>query len=114
MRRHPEIMKRCPQCLRDYYDDSLSYCFDDGAPLLEGSEAEPPTAIIADGRSSPSLPGSRSDPSSVPARSIAVLPFSHLSSDPDDEHFCDGLTEELLNALARVEDLKVAARTSSF
>ena len=43
-----------------------------------------------------------------------MLPFSHLSSDPGDEHFCDGLSEELLNALARVEDLKVAARTSSF
>ena len=107
-------MKRCPQCQRDYYDDSLSYCFDDGTPLLEGAAAEPPTAIITDGRSSPSVPSSQSETSSVPARSIAVLPFSHLSSDPGDEHFCDGLSEELLNALARVEDLKVAARTSSF
>jgi len=32
-------MKRCPQCRRDYYDDSLMYCLDDGAALLEGREA---------------------------------------------------------------------------
>lgn len=46
--------------------------------------------------------------------SIAVLPFAHMSSDPDDEYFCDGLAEELINALAKIEDLKVAARTSAF
>ena len=46
--------------------------------------------------------------------SIAVLPFANMSEDPSDEYFSDGLTEELLNALARVPDLKVAARTSSF
>ena len=96
-------MKRCPQCRRDYYDDSLSYCLDDGSALLEGptSMDEPATAII-------------SGKHEAPARSIAVLPFAHLSSDPDDEYFCDGLAEELLNALARIDDLKVAARTSSF
>jgi adenylate cyclase len=49
-----------------------------------------------------------------PSTSIAVLPFAHLSSDPDDEYFCDGLAEELINALARIEKLKVVARTSAF
>jgi TolB-like protein len=47
-------------------------------------------------------------------RSIAVLPFVNMSSDPEQEWFADGLTEELLNALARAPDLLVAARTSSF
>ncbi|HEY0657910.1 MAG TPA: protein kinase, partial [Pyrinomonadaceae bacterium] len=46
--------------------------------------------------------------------SIAVLPFSNLSNDVDNEYFCDGLAEELLNALSKIEDLKVAARTSAF
>lgn len=46
--------------------------------------------------------------------SIAVLPFLSLSDDPAGERFADGLTEELLNGLAGVEDLRVAARTSSF
>ncbi len=46
--------------------------------------------------------------------SIAVLPFVNMSADPENEYFCDGLSEELLNALTRIEDLKVAARTSAF
>lgn len=52
---------------------------------------------------------------SVPnVRSIAVLPFVNMSSDEDQEWFSDGLTEEILNALARTPDLLVTARTSSF
>ncbi len=46
--------------------------------------------------------------------SIAVLPFVDMSADQDQEYFSDGLSEELLNALAKVEDMKVAGRTSSF
>ena len=40
-------MKRCPQCRRDYYDDSLSYCLEDGAVLLSGLPDEPVTAILS-------------------------------------------------------------------
>jgi TolB-like protein/class 3 adenylate cyclase/Tfp pilus assembly protein PilF len=46
--------------------------------------------------------------------SIAVLPFLNLSADKDNEYFSDGITEELLNALAKVEGLLVTSRTSSF
>ena len=46
--------------------------------------------------------------------SIAVLPFRNISSDPDNEFFCDGITEEIINALAKVEQLRVTSRTSSF
>jgi TolB-like protein/Tfp pilus assembly protein PilF len=49
-----------------------------------------------------------------PAHSIAVLPFVNMSGDPKQEYFSDGLSEELLNSLATVHDLQVAARTSSF
>ena len=47
-------------------------------------------------------------------KSIAVLPFVNMSSDPEQEYFSDGISEELLNGLAKIETLKVAARTSSF
>jgi len=47
-------------------------------------------------------------------KSIAVLPFVNMSSDQENEYFSDGLSEELLNLLAKVDGLKVAARTSSF
>ena len=43
-----------------------------------------------------------------------MLPFVNISNDPDNEYFCDGLAEELLNALSKIEALHVAARTSSF
>ena len=46
--------------------------------------------------------------------SIAVLPFVNLSADPENGYFCDGMTEEILNALSAVPSLRVAARTSSF
>ncbi len=48
------------------------------------------------------------------AKSVAVLPFANMSSDPEQEYFSDGLADTVLDALAQVSDLKVAARTSSF
>ncbi|MGI9222737.1 MAG: tetratricopeptide repeat protein [Woeseiaceae bacterium] len=47
-------------------------------------------------------------------KSIAVLPFVNMSSDEEQEYFSDGITEEILNSLAGVKELKVAGRTSSF
>ena len=49
-----------------------------------------------------------------PRHSIAVLPFMNLSGDAGQEYFSDGLTEELLNSLAQINELQVAARTSAF
>ena len=50
----------------------------------------------------------------VDAQSIAVLPFTNMSGDANNDYFSDGITEEILHALAQVPDLKVAGRTSSF
>jgi TolB-like protein/Flp pilus assembly protein TadD len=55
----------------------------------------------------------RGGTSSTPA-SIAILPFVNMSDDPENEYFSDGITEELINALAKVRGLKVPARTSVF
>ncbi len=57
----------------------------------------------------PLVPAGPADP-----RSIAVLPFANMSPDPEDAYFADGLAEELLNVLARIADLKVTSRSSSF
>jgi TolB-like protein len=56
----------------------------------------------------------RTGPGARSYDSIAVLPFVNMSEDPDNQYFSDGLAEELISALAGVEDLKVAGRTSSF
>jgi len=52
--------------------------------------------------------------SAISENSIAVLPFINLSAEKDNEYFSDGITEELLNALAKVDGLLVTSRTSSF
>jgi TolB-like protein/thioredoxin-like negative regulator of GroEL len=68
---------------------------------IEESQSAKSTALVA-----------RTDP--PPARSIAVLPFVNMSSDPEQEFFSDGLSEELLNLLAKIPELQVASRTSAF
>jgi TolB-like protein/Flp pilus assembly protein TadD len=50
---------------------------------------------------------------SIPAKSIAVLPFDNLSRDPDNAYFCEGVQDEILTRLAKIGDLKVISRTST-
>lgn len=47
-------------------------------------------------------------------KSIAVLPFTNMSADPEQEYFCEGMAEEIINALTRIKDMRVVARTSAF
>jgi len=65
----------------------------------------------------PAPPASQSAPANTfnpPPHSIAVLPFVNMSGEKEQEYFSDGLTEELLNSLAAINGLQVAARTSAF
>jgi len=75
------------------------------APVEATAPAPPPPVVYA-------VPVAPAAP--VDSRSIAVLPFANLSPEPDNAYFADGMAEELLNVLARIEGLKVASRTSSF
>jgi len=59
-------------------------------------------------------PAAGAPAAAAPEKSIAVLPFTDMSPGHDQEYFSDGIAEELLNALAKLRDLKVAGRTSSF
>lgn len=56
----------------------------------------------------------RTEPSADAPKTIAVLPFVNMSSDAEQEYFSDGLSEELLNLLTKIPELRLAARTSSF
>ena len=58
--------------------------------------------------------GTDPDSASAPMQSIAVLPFVNMSSDPEQEWFGDGISEELLNLLSSIEGVRVTSRTSSF
>ena len=59
-------------------------------------------------------PSDLSASSNQTKKSVAVLPFVNMSSDVENEYFADGITEEILNALVKFDDLMVTARTSSF
>ena len=74
--------------------------------------SEPAPASQATASPAPAAPVRRTGP--IDPHSIAVLPFANLSPAADDAYFSDGLSEELLNVLARIEGLKVTSRTSSF
>src|SRR5207248_8768253 len=57
--------------------------------------------------------GSQASSSSIPEKSIAVLPFENRSRDPDNAYFADGIQDEILTRLAKIADLKVISRTST-
>ncbi len=104
-------MKRCPKCQHTYTDETIKFCRHDGMPLTsELSSDFSETQIL------PSASRSVESPTQLlhHTPSIAVLPFANMSAGSENEYFCDGLAEELLNALAKIENLKVAARTSAF
>jgi TolB-like protein len=71
-----------------------------GTWFLRGNRVENPAAAVT--------------PGPVADKTLAVLPFVNLSSDPEQEYFSDGLTEEILNQLAQIKALRVTGRTSSF
>jgi TolB-like protein len=95
----------------------LSWIFDVGPGGIhrEAVSAEAASSASADVVSTPASPAvSIGTAPEIPHKSIAVLPFADLSPTRDQEYFSDGMAEEILNALVKLKDLKVAGRTSSF
>ena len=101
----------------------LLWRFQRAAPSSSGPDAvsSPDAAQRNPGKTTPdSIAGATSSglraasATPIPAKSIAVLPFVNMSGDPKNDYFSDGITEEILDALAQVPNLKVAARTSAF
>src|SRR5262249_56726516 len=77
------------------------------------SSAQSRPALKAPGWSTP--PGmTTSSVATASTKSIAVLPFVNMSADPENEYVTDGIAEEIINALTKVQALRVASRTSSF
>ncbi len=81
-----------------------------GALFFLGRDRQPPAEALHP----PAASGAADSAAEIDPHSIAVLPFVNMSSDKEQEYFSDGISEELMNLLAKVPQLKVAARTSSF
>lgn len=104
-------------------DDALTTCIQELRRVL-GDDAKRPKFIETRHRRGYQFTAAisrESSPASVPApgtgqaiASIAVLPFADMSPNHDQEYLCEGLAEELINALTQVDGLRVAARTASF
>lgn len=85
---------------------------DDDAPPVEPAVAAAGAAGVTTAATAAESP--TADTPAPPKASVAVLPFVNMSGDKENEYFSDGLSEELLNVLSKIGELKVAARTSSF
>lgn len=95
--RFAAVVERCLQRdPRRRYPDAASLLDDLNAIDLQAAAAPPQASLL------PAVP------------SIAVLPFVDMSPDKNQEFFCEGIAEELIHALARIQDLRVVARTSAF
>jgi TolB-like protein/Flp pilus assembly protein TadD len=103
LRHHPGLA-----AIRD--DARLQSIFAEGAAMLQRLKSGPTGAIM------PVRPAATasSDAGKLEDKSVAVLAFANLSDDKANEYFSDGISEELLNVLAKVPGLKVSARTSAF
>ena len=97
--------------LKAYYEkagegDPIRIVFERGSyvPTFRRREEPGAAALVELPRAAPELD----------ARAVAVMPFANLSPEADQEYFCDGITDEIINTLAGIPDLKVIARTSMF
>ena len=88
-----------PQWIRTIYGRGFRFVGD----VNDGASVPPPAA-------SPTAPSTQP----APPRSIAVLPFTDMSPGHDQSHFCDGMAEELINTLTRIQELRVISRAAAF
>ena len=93
--------------------DKMSRCQAAGELLSELTKIEKKIPITERIRTAEEL-RSETMAMSDDQNSIAVLPFTNMSADPEQEYFCDGMAEEIINSLTKIKDLRVVARTSAF
>jgi hypothetical protein len=102
-------MKRCPKCRRLFKESTQKFCRTDGTLLVTGSLNEADTILLP----LAPIPYSPTRLFSESTSSIAVLPFKNLTANPANEFLCVGLAEEIVQALSRIENLRVVAPTTA-
>jgi TolB-like protein len=110
----PQTARRMDRMIIVVLAVALGYFGFDKFVLAPRHEAAAVAAATATQPKAAKAEAAASIASDISPKSVAVLPFVNMSGDPKNEFFSDGITEEILNALAQIADLKVAARTSAF
>ena len=112
------VLQQRPAPVSDYRADTppdlqalVARCLEKDPHLRPASATEVAAALSVTART-PAAPAVPADSNQTP--SVAVLPFVNMSADPENEYFCDGLAEELINALGKIDQLRVVGRTSVF
>ena len=100
-----DVLKRCIAELRRAFDD------DAREPRIIATISKRGYRLVAPVTAGSATPAPAE---SVVSDSIVVLPFLNMSADPEHEYFADGITEEIIDALAQIQDLHVVARSSAF
>jgi len=102
--------------VRDQVRDKLDFAFEDAGEQRVKNIARPLRVYrIRPGRSAGDTMGAAQPPLALPDKpSVAVLPFTNMSGDPEQEFFADGIAEDIITALSRYPSLFVIARNSSF
>ena len=104
-RRLPPALERIlRRCLEKRAEERFQSARDLGFALEAISDVAEPKEVS----------GTKTASGSEKASSVAVLPFTNMSSDKEQDYFCEGMAEEIINALAKIGDLSVASRTSAF
>jgi serine/threonine protein kinase len=102
----PELPKEADACVRRLLAKDREKRYADASEVAGDLFAL--INIVGDGAATRVVAAEKTTPS------VAVLPFANLSADPDQEYFCDGMAEEIINSLTQLDGVKVVARTSSF
>lgn len=113
-------MKRCPECGRDYNDDLMSYCLDDGSELLFGPGSDgqrtavlPPIAFDETAVTRDLASNSSQESSSDEQFRVSVLPFKYQGADAAASQLAEGLTEDIVKGLILFSYLKVVSDNKS-
>jgi len=94
---------------------ALAWAFDVTPQGIQRTQAAAPALGHVDAPEAKTLPqAAAAAPTSEPPDSVAILPFVDMSPGRDQEYFCDGIAEEIINSLCCIRDLRIASRTSSF
>jgi serine/threonine protein kinase/Tfp pilus assembly protein PilF len=111
------ILNEDPQPIRELRDDVSA----EFAQVIEKTLQKDPAnryqncrELFLDLKQVHSLPKSKMTGIEESVPSIAILPFLNMSTDPENEYFSDGLSEDIINSLTKIKDLRVVARTSAF